>query len=436
MTQADHHRIAPLRPPIRPALPQLGLWAMPLAPGSAHPAGADAERDHHHRSPDRHRPRPQEAHGAVPAGPALRSSGGQDIGCAEVGRSSLLRAGLAVPRRQRSLVRRWLLVGIIGAALVALVLAVQWRALPLTGPTRLVYLLHDSIWLPLWGHLVTSTFPSSLIWLVILAGVLLLVAVEVLTPLPPLRALQVRVLARMARSRTGAALLVASDRMLARIGSRARMARIVALTGFESSRDAALMAPAMTPQAAAELAHLAGLALRLGDGEEAELTGMAEVLLLLLAPLPDCRDLAATLRMAILRQAVDKGRWTALLETAAFPGDARTDPRRLADLAADPVAAAMATLRLTQLVLSGRPPEALLWFEIWARLAMDPAPAIRDGLARAAGMIHFDHWSAKAEAAVHTGHPARLDGLLEQTLPGATGVPPIGEVFAASGELP
>ncbi len=78
---------------------------------------------------------------------------------------------------------RLLVLCAMGAGLYWLALSITERAYDPNGPGRVLYLLHDEVYLWLQGIFWTQFFPVSLIWIVPLSALLLLLLAEFLTPL-------------------------------------------------------------------------------------------------------------------------------------------------------------------------------------------------------------------------------------------------------------
>ena len=156
----------------------------------------------------------------------------------DAGRSTLLRAGLRTPGRKRSYLRRALVMAILLGAVGLLVLAVARVWFRPDGPAVLLYLVHDTIWLPLRGRLWVAPFPGGLVWLVPLLGLSALALVEFLGVASPLRRVQVAGIGLALRGRPAAA-LVLWDAALRRFGGRAGQVRSVA-TELRDAFQAAL----------------------------------------------------------------------------------------------------------------------------------------------------------------------------------------------------
>ena len=352
----------------------------------------------------------------------------EDSGIALAGRSTLLRAGLRSPARQRSWVARWFAFGVVTAAVAAFVLAVATVYFDRQGIAFPIYWLHDHLWLPLRGWLWTAPFPGSLIWLVPVVAILALTLIEFLGIWPALRNAQLAVL-RLLVLHGPEWLILRSDAMLGLIGGRAGQIRAVVaemqadahlavLTTVESggSPDCALLLrlQAMlvyldraTPQAVAAgleavaLAHL---------GREPRGAGVAHLAARLAAAgvgVQHCLD-----RLATPPTVAETLRLTQALSLGPVL----------------PLVAAVATLAVALAARRDANATHLQWFAGWARLTM-AAPSAP--MAQAEHLIAFEFWAALAEDAI--AHP-RSAGLLDAALGPATLAPrSYGEGFARFG---
>lgn len=104
------------------------------------------------------------------------------ISAGHLGRSQLRRIGLEHNHRKRPYLLRYLVVTAALALLGGLVLATVTEAFPPEGPFQAAYWIHDNLWLWAKGHLWTAMFPWSLLFLVPLVVILLILAIEYLTP--------------------------------------------------------------------------------------------------------------------------------------------------------------------------------------------------------------------------------------------------------------
>lgn len=103
------------------------------------------------------------------------------------GRSSLLRTGVPGARAQTDYAKRSaLVVGVLGLILLP-IFAVSGRWMPVTGPGRLLYSLHDTIYLPVHSVVWTQIYPYGFVWLVPAAIFGAIALVEGLLPISVLR---------------------------------------------------------------------------------------------------------------------------------------------------------------------------------------------------------------------------------------------------------
>ncbi|CUH70187.1 hypothetical protein TL5118_04162 [Thalassovita autumnalis] len=82
-----------------------------------------------------------------------------------LGRSSLIRAGIAQAGRPRNWTRRWLSVLLLVSSFSWLCWAVASQWFDPSGPVRLLYVIHDVMWLPLYSAVWTAIFPWGVVWL-------------------------------------------------------------------------------------------------------------------------------------------------------------------------------------------------------------------------------------------------------------------------------
>lgn len=334
---------------------------------------------------------------------------------------------------------RWAAAGGVTLALGLAIAAVAGRWADPAGPGRVLYFAHDALWLPLKGHLWTAPFPRSLALATLGAGLAALVLAEWLTPLGPLRALQISALRGMLAREAGAAWLLAWDTRVRRAGLRLALAGEVAAQGARAAAAAALAAAeagGRPPGGGAALARAAGLRLALSARDAAE--GAAALEALALVHLAGGEDAAARLaaRLAALAPGGEDGHvWAA--RSAALAAAARGEgagrlPERAAAIAAAPgPPAALAALAL-EAALAARAtasPAAMEPFAAWARARAAGAPAA-PALAEAEGMIAFEAWAALAEAALPPPPPP---GMLADALGEDLGTHEDGERFARDG---
>ena len=364
---------------------------------------------------------------------------------AAAGRSSMLRAGLRVPGRARPYLRRAsvvaALLGLVGL-LVAAVATVWFRP---DGPARLIYVMHDTVWLPLRGLLWVAPFPGGLVWLVPVLGLSALVLVEYLGLAAPLRRAQTAGIGLLLRSKA-APVLVLWDGSLRRVGLRAGQVRSVAVDLRDAARIAVICA-IEAGQGAGPLAALLGreqVALQLSEGRQADLVAALETLCLLrLAAVmgAGAGGVAAggvsddALVETIARKSgLAAPKWRALAEgcrrATLGPRASVAAADGLAGGGCDASTAAVNTLLAALAAVQTGQPCYLIWFDVWARrrAGADPAETIR--LAEAESLIAFEFWAAQAEARTH--HPGAND-LLAEAFADHIGPRIRGEVFARTG---
>jgi len=351
------------------------------------------------------------------------------------GRSTLLRAGLAPPARSRNRVLRYGAIVALAALVVTLVLIVRGQLLPTDGPGRILYLIHDAVWLPLFGRIWTAIFPDALIWLVILGGLSALALIEFLGIASPLRRAQVAVLQWLLPTVPGPVL--AMHRLLRTAGLRAGLAEQV----LRDLRDDALhlfTRPGIAPDEAAfsRLCQLQCLQVSFGLQCPRDLVAVADVLGLA-AVEPGARDdAAAPLRRAVGKLTPDKiPFWAEMMVPQTFALDLPAALQATVELEIGnfpPEALACRTVRIAAYLVTGGDGVALVWFDTWARLRVGADPARAALLAEAEALCAFEYWAARAEAAVHSG---AAPSLLSEAFPGLHLLRPRGEVAAARAVL-
>lgn len=316
------------------------------------------------------------------------------------GRSSLLRAALSPAARPRNRGLRLGAILTLAGVVLGLVLVVRGQLLATDGPGRMLYLIHDAVWLPLHGRLWTALFPDALIWLVILGGVSALVLVEFLGIAAPLRRAQVAGLRAVLPAFPGP--ILAMHRALRAVGLRAGLAEQV----LRDLRDAALhpfTAPGQAPAEAAfrRLCQLQTLQLAFGLQSPRDLGAVVDVLGLA-AVEPGARDDA----VAALRRAAGRLRpeavpfWPDLMAPETFLPDLAAVLRatvalETASLPAE--ALACHTVRVAAFLGTGGDAAALVWFDTWARLRAGPDAARAAPLAEAEALCAFEYWAGLAE---------------------------------------
>jgi hypothetical protein len=351
------------------------------------------------------------------------------------GRSSLLRAGIAPPARPRNRVLRYgailTLVGLLGT----LVITVKGQLLPPDGPGWVLYLIHDTVWLPFYGCVWTAIFPDALIWLVIGGGLSALVLVEYLGIAAPLRRAQVGVLKVLLRRFSGPVL--AMHRVLGVVGLRAELAEQV----LRDLRDDALHAftgpsPGPGDSAFRSLCHLQRLQVAFGLRFSRDLVAVVDVLGLA-AVQPGARDdSVASLRgAAAALKPSSVPFWTDMMAQGTFVLDLPAALQATVELeSADmsPPELACRTVRIAAGLDVGGNAAAMAWFDTWARLRVGADAARAGRLAEAEALCAFEFWAARAETALRrqTAPP-----LLAEAFSGLHMSRPRGETEAAGAVL-
>lgn len=105
------------------------------------------------------------------------------------GRSLIRRIGKAEDKRTRLYLLRAALLLCVVSFVVGLGVSTSWQLLNPNGLGRLMYILHDSVYLWLRGHLWTAWFPYVFVWLVPLLVAVFVALVEWLSPIGVLRPL-------------------------------------------------------------------------------------------------------------------------------------------------------------------------------------------------------------------------------------------------------
>jgi hypothetical protein len=318
----------------------------------------------------------------------------------------------------------------------ALVRVVQGEVLSPDGPGRMLYLLHDAVWLPLYGRFWTASFPDALTWLAVAGGLSLLVLVEFLGLASPLRRAQVAVLRALLPTVPGPVL--AMHRMLRAAGLRTGMAEQV----LRDLRDDALHrftgpdGPPTDDAPFRRLCRLQQLLLAFGAATPRDLVAVADVLGLA-ALQPGARDdAAAPLRRAAAALAPETVPfWADLLAPATFRMDLPSALQATAELETatlPPDALACRTIRIATCLATGGDAAALVWFDTWARLRAGADDAHAARLAEAEALCAFEYWADRAEAAARR-RPVPI--LLSDAFPGLQLSRPRGEVAAARAVL-
>jgi len=349
------------------------------------------------------------------------------------GRSTLLRAGLPPSERFRNRMLRYgAVLSVIGAVAV-LVLVVGGELLSTSGPGWVLYLIHDKLWLPLYGRYWTAIFPDALILLVIVCGVLALVLAEFLGVASPLRWSQVALLRVLLPAFPGPVLVM--HRALRPLGVRSGLAEQV----LRDLRDAALhpfVTRGSAPGSFERLCHLQTIQLAFGLQSPRDLVAVVDILGLA-AIEPGARDDAsAPLRRAATRlkpEAVPF--WSDLMAPGTFRPDLPAVLKATMDLEAgalSPEALACRTVQVAVFIATGGDSAALVWFDSWARMRAGGDDALSALLAEAEALCAFEYWAALAETRA-ARHPEPV--LLAEAFPGLQMLRPRGEQAAADAVL-
>lgn len=106
--------------------------------------------------------------------------------------SELRPAGLRPAPRRRAYLRRYAWTAIVLGVILFYVTILQTRSVPTEGPGRVLYMFHDSVLLPMYGHVWLKYAPFSLMWVLPVATLILLALMEWLGLWGAIRALQIR----------------------------------------------------------------------------------------------------------------------------------------------------------------------------------------------------------------------------------------------------
>lgn len=317
---------------------------------------------------------------------------------------------------------------LILAVLATPVVIVATRALPVDGAGRLLYALHDTLFVPVWSWVWVSAGIWSLLWIVPLLLLLCAVAVEFLGFAQPLRRLQIAGLRLYLRGPAARAALTGQQLLGWRHNREGLMVAVLEadLAGAEATIRQALEA-GRKDAATGRLVRLAVQLAYLRAGDPLYQLRGAEHLALIEAC--DGAETAARLRERlaqiwspeIARRMVDLGCAT----PEALPG--LLAGLRSARLPAPDLA--LATLAMARPEALARPDLVRAWFTEWAQLRHH-APSTLPELAEAERMIDFEFWAARAEtaliAAEQAGDPGR-GGWLSALLPGVAKHRTLGE---------
>ncbi len=331
-----------------------------------------------------------------------------------MGRSTLLRAGYVRHTRRRNWIARYLALGSVLGILYLIVKGIQTDWFNPDGPARLLYILHDTVWLPVKGALWTALFPDALIWATALTCIAALAIVEFVGWKSPVRTGQLALLRLLVFRAPG--VIVAWHDILGWTGLRMGLAET--LIGdlrqdalFALTRD---LKPGADPTLYARLCHLTELRLRLGMSRPRDLVAEIDTLGLAAFDPQHRMDHAERLADRIEKIAPDRLepfrrftqtrpdlpgirdalRWAADLRTAGETGD-------VIELAGRVVLTARATIATGNGAF-------LAFFDDWARERLCGRAETVAALAEAEDLCAFAFWAASAEAAANVSAPAAL----------------------------
>lgn len=321
------------------------------------------------------------------------------------------------------------------AIVLVLVVVTGNQVLSVDGPGRILYLIHDTIWLPLHGRFWTAVFPDTLIWLVALVGLVALVLVEFLGIASPLRGAQVVLLRRMLPSFPAPVLAMHGALRVA--GLRAGLAEQVLCDMREDA-----LHPFTVPGVVASdadfrrLCHLQRLQVAFGLQSPRDRVAVADVLGLA-AVQPGARDDAAAplcrAASALSPEAVPF--WSDMIDKASFVPDLAAVLQSTVELETTqlaPEALACHTVRVAAFLSGGGDAAGMAWFDSWARLRASANVALAARLAEAEALCAFEFWAARAEAA---SCRVPVPSLLAEAFPGLHLSRLRGEVAAAEAVL-
>lgn len=345
------------------------------------------------------------------------------------GRSTLLDMGAPAPFRLRPWWRRRVLTAAFMGVVALIALAVGYQVFATDGPGRLLYLLHDLVWVPVWSWLWVRRGFTSLVWwlpLMIGAG---LAASEYAGLWQPVRRAQVFILRLGLRGRLQSSFL----RFQRWLGlGRGREGLVVAVLNADLTQAASAARQAIEAGTPADPTGLerALIALCLLRPDDAGMQMRAAEELAVIEALQGAAA-AAPLRDALRRI------WTDPVAEGIFRA-LDLQPETAAALTADLVAGrmrperlALTTLGMARGARSLAPSVVRQWFTDWARLSHHTDPA-RPDLSEAERMIDFEFWAAHAERGLQqsevTGDRA---GWFAALLPEVAMRNPMGEVAAA-----
>lgn len=375
-----------------------------------------------------------------------------------VGRSRL-RAMLAVaPQRPRRYMLRTLVVALVLAGLGYLGFAVVTERLPKTGPTWLLYLAHDQIWLWLRGTLWTQFFPYSLVWGIPALGALLILGIELCTPLGVARLHRRAVL--MARHIPGLARLVFPHHGRQRFDADTWRQRRDGVP--ETLRGGFILRVLQEDREQLWQGLRGGPGDAMPSQDRIESMIAAELRLLRHAPPSARRLLDALETRALGAEASGAGRLSEAIAhqlealTATLPPDIEEDRHALLAALNPGSLTPLTALAWLRSALTNRDPEALpssvayaaiflamaqshkgahptarrAFLSLWARGRLLPGGEA-EALRRAETLIDFEFWANRVEIAAPTEPPGAL---LRAAIPGIDRIDQRPESFAWTGQ--
>lgn len=326
------------------------------------------------------------------------------------GRSPLLSLALSAPHRPRAWGRRWLGVAAALVAVATPVWIVATRALPLDGPARPLYALHDMVFVPFWSLVWVRAGVWSLLWFVPILVLTALAMAEFLGIGQPLRRLQIGTLRMAMRGPAGRFALWLQQSLGWRKNREGLL--VAVLEADLTTAEIRCRTVIETGQGVAPAAALGRLALQLTylrAADPAHQLRGAEALALI--ERLDGSEAARQWQTRFARIWPDEV--AAQIEQGLSPLPEEL-PALLAGLRGgtlDVSRLALASIALSRPQALVRPDLVTAWFTEWAQLRhlQDPPPVTKAGpvltrpitrqldLAEAERLIDFGFWSALAE---------------------------------------
>ena len=363
---------------------------------------------------------------APPAADATGSASMPVVGAIPVpARSSLRQAGGAAVGRRRPYERRAALLLALFAVVGGVIAAVPGQWFEPAGLGRALYRLHDALVLPIYAQVWLAPFPGGLVWAVPAVAIAALIVVEFSGLARPMRRSQVWLLDRLLGHGFGD-VLVWTDRFLRRFGLRAGLAAALVDERLADARATALERMGTHGSVPPMLIALARLRVLLDPDTVSDRLLLSEIMALAdLSGPEDYARAAAVLAPLLAAMGAREPQPSGPMDPragSAWPGETGASAETLAQQTLDVVLG----------IVRHRRPEALIWFDAWARAWVDPATPIaaRYAMTEAETLIAFEAWAALAER-MATGPVAA--GLLAEAFEEARGPRSRGEVFARDG---